>query len=109
MNIVNLPKDIVNLILEFDGRIKYRKGKYLNCISKSDYRYTLLSKLQIPSPVKYTMENDCSHFEHFEYDVNLNNKYKLCVWNVIYNPPNKIQYFCYKVDDSKVWYRWVRE
>ena len=44
------PKDIINLILQFDGSIKYRKGKYINCISKNDYRYTLLLKLHIPRP-----------------------------------------------------------
>ena len=48
------PQDILNLILEFDGRIKYRKGEYINCISKNDYRYNILSKLKIPTPAKYT-------------------------------------------------------
>jgi hypothetical protein len=48
----NLPKDILNVILEFDGRIKYTKGKYVNCISKNDYRYNILSNLKIPTPVE---------------------------------------------------------
>ena len=100
------PQDILNLILEFDGRIKYRKGEYINCISKNDYRYNILSKLKIPTPVKYTMEYDCTHKEHFEYYVQLNDKYTLSVWNVIYNPPNKIQYFFYK--DFNKFYKWVR-
>lgn len=102
----NLPKDIVNLILEFDGRIKYRKGEYINCISKHDDRYNLLSKLKIPTPVKYTMDYDCTHKEHFEYSIKFNEFYTLSVWNVIYNPPSKIQYFFYK--DSNSFNFWVR-
>ena len=100
------PQDIVNLIIQYDGRIKYTKGKYVNCISKNDYRYNILSNLKIPAPAKYTMEYDCTHKEHFEYYIIFNEKYRLCVCNIIYNPPNKIQYFFYK--DSNTWYKWVR-
>ena len=104
----NLPKDIIILILKFDGRIKYRKGKYVDCISKNDHRYNILSMLKIPTPVQYTMEYECNHPEHFEYSINFNELYRLSVWNVIYNPPNKIQYFFYKVSESNVSYKWVR-
>ena len=103
------PNDIINLILQFDGRIKYRKGKYINCISKNDYRNNILSKLKIPTPVKYTMKYDCNHKEHFEYSINFNEKYKLSVWNIIYNPPNKIQYFFHKINDPNIFYKWIRE
>jgi hypothetical protein len=100
------PQDIVNLIIQYDGRIKYTKGKYVNCISKNDYRYNILSQLKIPLPAKGTMENDCTHKEHFEYYIKFNENYTLSVWNVIYNPPNKIQYFFYK--NSNTFYKWVR-
>ena len=103
----NLPQDIVNLILQFDGRIKYRKGEYINCISKNDYRYKLLSNLKIPTPVKYTMEYDFTHKEHFEYSIKFNEQYMLSVWNVRYNSqPNKIQYFFYK--DTNTFNFWLR-
>jgi hypothetical protein len=102
------PKDIIILILQFDGRIKYRRGKYINCISENDYRYNILSKLIIPTPVMYTMEYDCTHPEHFEYSINFNEKYELSVWNV-YNPPNKIKYFFYKVNDLTIFYEWFRK
>ena len=42
--ISNLPFDILNIILQYDGRIKYlhKNRIYINIISKNDYRYSLL-------------------------------------------------------------------
>lgn len=31
---MQIPKDILNIILEYDGQIKYRKGVYVNIIIK---------------------------------------------------------------------------
>jgi hypothetical protein len=36
------PLEIVHRILEYDGRIKYRHGKYMNQIAKYDERYEML-------------------------------------------------------------------
>ena len=47
-----LPKDIVNYILLFDEKIKYRKGKYVNQLSKNSEIYNLLEK--IPRPIYHT-------------------------------------------------------
>jgi hypothetical protein len=104
----NLPTDIVILILQFDGRIKYRRGQYIDCIHKNDGRYNLLSQLHLPTPVKYTMEYDCSHPEHFEYCINFNELYELRVWN-IYHPPNKIKYVFYNMIDLSRFYTWFRK
>jgi len=40
----NLPFDILNIILQYDGRIKYshKERIYINIISKQDYRYNII-------------------------------------------------------------------
>jgi len=42
-----LPKEIVNIIIQYDGRIKYRKGKYMNQLNIADKKYDLLNKFFI--------------------------------------------------------------
>jgi hypothetical protein len=45
-----LPKDIINIILEFQGYHKWRYGKYIPRISNEDPRRELL--LRMPKPCK---------------------------------------------------------
>ena len=40
-----LPKDVVNIILEYDGQIRYRNGEYINIIPKTDKRYTMVNAI----------------------------------------------------------------
>ena len=46
MLIPYLPFDILNLILEYDGRIKYihKDRIYVNIINKYDYRYNIIKQ-----------------------------------------------------------------
>jgi len=44
-----IPKEILNNILEYDGKIKYRNGKFINQICKDDERFPLLQS--IPSKI----------------------------------------------------------
>jgi len=45
-----LPLELVHRILEYDGRIKYRHGNYMNQIAQDDYRYKMLLTLPIILP-----------------------------------------------------------
>ena len=40
----NLPFDVLNIILQYDGRIQFlhKKRIYVNIISKNDYRYNIM-------------------------------------------------------------------
>jgi dTDP-D-glucose 4,6-dehydratase len=44
MPITYLPFDVLNIILEYDGRIKYshKYRIYVNVISKNDFRYNIV-------------------------------------------------------------------
>ena len=45
MHFPYIPKELINIILEFDGKIKYRKGEYVNIIHKHDNRYNIIEPL----------------------------------------------------------------
>ena len=51
-----LPREVVYIIMEFCGIVKYRNGKYMYQISNDDVRYNLLQ--QIPDKVIDTEPND---------------------------------------------------
>jgi hypothetical protein len=46
-----LPRELVHIILDFDGHIKYSSndGKYMNQINKLDYRYLILANKKWPN------------------------------------------------------------
>lgn len=39
------PVDIINIILQYDGRIRYRKGKFIDSIHPKDERYNILESI----------------------------------------------------------------
>ena len=47
----NTPLDVLIQILEYNGRIKYKKGEFINIIHKKDERYSVLQKLSSFKPV----------------------------------------------------------
>jgi len=44
MLFAKLPEDIIHHILSYDSVLKYRNGKYMNQIAKTDPRYELISQ-----------------------------------------------------------------
>jgi hypothetical protein len=73
MSIMNrFPLEIVHRILEYDGRIKYRHGKYVNQIAPDDDRYKMLKqipKIRLHKHIFYTIiysfDKQCC-FEKYE-------------------------------------------
>ena len=55
----SLSRDVVHLILKFDGRIAHRTGQYLNRIPPADPRYDmLLTQRPIPRMCSRTHDDD---------------------------------------------------
>jgi hypothetical protein len=40
-----IPNHLLHIILEYDGRIKYRKGEYINIFHKNDLRYNMINPI----------------------------------------------------------------
>lgn len=43
-----LPKEVINIIINYTDVVVYRHGKYLNRISKDDIRYKFIKKIKQP-------------------------------------------------------------
>jgi hypothetical protein len=82
-----LPHEIVHRILEYDGRIKYRNGKYMNQISQDDERYEMLQTLP------KIIQNRCDWW----------NITILTRKNIIYIDKRYVWYSTY-VDKDIIWY-----
>ena len=80
MNNIKLPYELVNIILGYDGRIKYKYKtknaidyhKFVNVIHKHDERYDILTpiirKKQKIMKTTVTRPNDTSFYFEFAFD-----------------------------------------
>lgn len=89
----NIPKDLLNIILEYDGRIKYKNGKYVNIIHKNDVRYNIITpiftkKIQIIKNIHF----DGSNF-YFEFGFDIDIRVGLC-YDYGFTYPNEFE-ICY--------------
>jgi hypothetical protein len=90
-----LPKDLINIVLDYDGRIKYKKGKYVNIIQKNDLRYNIIKniiskKIEIMNEITF---NGKSSF-YFEFGFDLDTRIGLCYdYNFSYQDKFEICYY----------------
>ena len=95
-----LPKELLHIILEFDGRIKYRNGKYINIIHKHDERYNIIAPLiHKKIEILKTIHIDSGDF-YFEFRFDGYHEIGLC-YDVGFNAPDRFE-ICY-VDLRNGW------
>ena len=90
-----IPKELLDIILAYDGRIKYKNGKYVNIIHKNDERYNIITpiiskKMKI---MKRTQIDGSGFYFEFGFDTCLNvglcydynfsykNKFEICYYD----------------------------
>lgn len=101
MNVSCIPKDLLHIILEYDGRIKYRHGKYVDIIHKRDYRYNIVAPVMHKKmEIMKNMQRDGASF-YFEFGFDMCNSIGLCYdYNFSYDNRCEICYFDFR-DDLK--------
>ena len=89
----SLPKELLHIILEFDGRIKYRNGKYVSIIHKYDERYDMIKPLiSKKMEILKTINIDADSF-YFEFRFDGCSDRILC-YDVGFNAPDRFE-ICY--------------
>jgi hypothetical protein len=93
MKNIYIPKDVLNVILEYDGRIKYKNGKYVNVIHKNDERYNII--MPVISKKNVIMKNiDLRGKDfYFEFGFDIDSRVGLC-YDYGFNAPNTFE-ICY--------------
>lgn len=90
-----IPRELIHIILEYDGRIKYKNGKYVNTIHKHDERYAIITplidkKIKIMKKIElvgsgfyFLVGFDISNFVGLVYDYNFSyeNKFEICYYD----------------------------
>ena len=98
----HIPNDIVKILLQFDGRIKYRNGQYVDTIDRNDDRYAMLDKLTKKKIELYQSEIEDGPIEYdsFIHDIFFENL-----------PDVKLTYlyFSYSSGESRFYFRFGKK
>jgi len=100
---IQLPKEIVHIILEYYGKIKYRNGKYINQINVENNNYLLIkeklnNKVALINDIK--KEIKYNKLYHIYYNIPYNDEFR--VWSIINISQNKTKYgISYKYDNMR--------
>jgi hypothetical protein len=93
MNGLYIPRDALRIILEYDGRIKYTNGRYINIIHKLDERYNIITPI-IRKKLKIMEKMDIREFGfYFEFGFDIDSRVGLC-YDYGFNSPNTFE-ICY--------------
>jgi hypothetical protein len=97
MSSLCIPKDLLHIILEYDGRIKYRHGKYVDIIHKRDNRYNILAPvMHKKTEIMKTTQRDGTSF-YFEFGFDFCNSMGLCYdYNFSYDNRCEICYYDFR-------------
>ena len=101
MKVPYIPKELLHIILEYDCKIKYRNGKYIDIIAKNDERYNIINpiinkKIQILNKIHII---DREFYFEFGFDSLYN--VGLC-YDLGFNAPNIFE-ICYYDTRNNGW------
>jgi hypothetical protein len=96
MQFSNISNDLLDIILEYDGRIKYKNGKYVNIIHKNDERYDIIrplisKKIEIMKTIELSGSgyyfdfgfNICNNVGLvYDYNFSYTNKFEICYYDM---------------------------
>ena len=95
MKVSYIPEELLHIILAYDGRIKYKNGKYVNIIHKNDERYNIITpiiskKMKIMQNIELS---DTGFYFEFGFDIcksvglvydcnfSYSNKFEICYYD----------------------------
>ncbi len=93
-----IPKELLDMIAEYDGRIKYKRGKYETIIPKNDKRYDIIKPLIIKKiEILKTLETSDKGGFYFQFGFDVGENIGLCYdYNFTYKDTFEICYYDFR-------------